>query len=296
MFLSARRTGSFPSMAKSPPISRMLRSTRCSIWSVPRHVPASGAGRALEWPRDCCLDAWRRQHRLGRCAVRLESLKADSCRRSTRNAARSTPPIRIRTARSALRKLELHLPQAISKRMALLGAYPITGPSALTVDFHSRNLGEFDTALRSLGYKRNGKTGTAALPVSLAGPGRFSWRLDRLARPARTLRAPCRPRNLPSKCPPQPAAPARRRIVRFDSVSAAGRFPHRRSPSSTGNSCAAIRGSVSLARSMPRPAISRSLTRTRCFMRASMPLTSRLPMCSRSLPPRLAPAFRFPAR
>ena len=54
-----------------------------------------------------------------------------------------------------------------------MGAYPLTSPSALTVDFHSRNLGEFDTVLRSLGVKRNGKTGTAALPVALAGQADF---------------------------------------------------------------------------------------------------------------------------
>ena len=86
-----------------------------------------------------------------------------------------------------LRKLELHLPESELEAHGLLGAYPMTSPSSLTVDFHSHNLAEFDTALRSLGFKRNGKTGTAALPVSLTGQADFLGNLDRLAGPA----APC---------------------------------------------------------------------------------------------------------
>jgi translocation and assembly module TamB len=120
-----------------------------------------------------------------------------------------------------LRKLELHLPQSDLEAHGLLGAYPITSPSALNVDFHSHQLGEFDAALRSLGYKRNGKTGTAALPVSLAGQAGFlgSW-TGSLVRPhlAGTLEATQLAFEMPaavgSSGPPQ--------FVRFDSVSAAG--------------------------------------------------------------------------
>jgi translocation and assembly module TamB len=72
-----------------------------------------------------------------------------------------------------LRKLELHLPGSQIEAHGRLGAYPLTSPSALAVDFHSRNLGEFDTLLRKLGLSRNGKTGTAALPVNLAGQADF---------------------------------------------------------------------------------------------------------------------------
>ncbi len=68
-----------------------------------------------------------------------------------------------------LRKLELHTPGSQLEAHGLLGAYPLTSPSSLSVDFHSRNLGEFDTVLRGLGLTRNGKAGTAALPVALAG-------------------------------------------------------------------------------------------------------------------------------
>lgn len=121
----------------------------------------------------------------------------------------------------ALRKLELHLPQSDLAAHGVLGAYPVASPSALTVDFHSRNLGEFDTALRSLGFKRNGKTGTAALPVALTGQADLhaSW-TGSLARPhlAGTLEATQLAVEFPaatgSSGPPQ--------MLRFDSVSAAG--------------------------------------------------------------------------
>jgi translocation and assembly module TamB len=68
-----------------------------------------------------------------------------------------------------LRKLVLHLPSSQLEAHGHLGAYPMTSPSALAVDFHSQDLGEFDTVLRDLGLARNGKTGTAALPVALTG-------------------------------------------------------------------------------------------------------------------------------
>ncbi|MGA3130488.1 MAG: translocation/assembly module TamB domain-containing protein [Terracidiphilus sp.] len=122
-----------------------------------------------------------------------------------------------------LRKLELHLPASDLEAHGALGAYPIASSSALTVDFHSHNLGEFDTALRSLGYQRNGKAGTAALPVSLAGQADFhgTW-TGSLARPhiAGTMQATQlaveMPSNTGSSSPPQ--------FLRFDSASAAGSY------------------------------------------------------------------------
>jgi translocation and assembly module TamB len=68
-----------------------------------------------------------------------------------------------------LRRLELHTPASELEVHGHLGAYPLTSPSALAVDFHSRNLDEFDAVLRDLGLNRNGKSGTAALPAALAG-------------------------------------------------------------------------------------------------------------------------------
>lgn len=72
-----------------------------------------------------------------------------------------------------LRRLNLQTIASQIQASGRLGAYPLTTPSGLTVDFHSRNLGEFDTILRDLGLNRYGKSGAAALPVTLAGQGDF---------------------------------------------------------------------------------------------------------------------------
>jgi translocation and assembly module TamB len=72
-----------------------------------------------------------------------------------------------------LRKLVLHLPSSQLEAHGHLGAYPMTSSSVLTVDFHSGNLGEFDTVLRDLGLARNGRYGTVALPIALYGQGDF---------------------------------------------------------------------------------------------------------------------------
>ncbi len=72
-----------------------------------------------------------------------------------------------------LRNLELHLPSSDVNAHGALGAYPVSSASALTVDIHSHNLSEFDAVLRSIGFIRNGKSGTSALPVSLSGQADF---------------------------------------------------------------------------------------------------------------------------
>ena len=76
-----------------------------------------------------------------------------------------------------LSRFELNTPESQLAARGRLGAYPLTSPSGMTVDFVSRNLGEFDTVLRDLGLNRNGKSGTAALPVALNGQGEIhgSW-------------------------------------------------------------------------------------------------------------------------
>jgi translocation and assembly module TamB len=68
-----------------------------------------------------------------------------------------------------LRKLELNTPSSQLEAHGHLGAYPMLSPSALAVDFHSQQLGEFDTLLRDMGLTRNGNAGTAALPIALTG-------------------------------------------------------------------------------------------------------------------------------
>jgi len=72
-----------------------------------------------------------------------------------------------------LRKLELHLPSSQIEAHGHLGAYPLASPSAVSVDFHSGNLGEFDTVLRDLGMTRNNRAGVAALPIALFGQADF---------------------------------------------------------------------------------------------------------------------------
>jgi translocation and assembly module TamB len=72
-----------------------------------------------------------------------------------------------------LRKLVVQLSTSQLEAHGHLGAYPMTSPSALTVDFHSGNMGEFDTLLRDLGLARNGRSGAAALPIAIYGQGEF---------------------------------------------------------------------------------------------------------------------------
>ena len=72
-----------------------------------------------------------------------------------------------------LRKLRLNLPSSQLETSGRLGAYPVTSPSVLKVDFHTSNLAESDTVLRDLGLARNGKSGAAALPVALYGQADF---------------------------------------------------------------------------------------------------------------------------
>jgi translocation and assembly module TamB len=72
-----------------------------------------------------------------------------------------------------LRKLEVHMPASQLEAHGDLGAYPLTSHTALLVDFHSHDLGEFDQVLRDLGLALNGKTGAGALPIVLGGQADF---------------------------------------------------------------------------------------------------------------------------
>ncbi len=122
-----------------------------------------------------------------------------------------------------LRKLELHLPATELEAHGALGAYPIARPSSLAINFHSSNLGEFDTALRSLGYKREGRSGSAALPVSLAGQADFhgTW-TGSLDRPhiAGTIQATQFAIEVPSTSSGRHSP----NTLRFDSLAATGSY------------------------------------------------------------------------
>ena len=123
-----------------------------------------------------------------------------------------------------LRRFEVHLPNSELEAHGNLGAYPLTSSSAIMVDFHSSNLGEFDAVLRSLGLTRNGKSGTAALPGSLTGQADFngSW-TGSLINPhiAGNLKATQFAIEMPSTLQGQDAQP---QSAHFDSVEANGSY------------------------------------------------------------------------
>ena len=119
-----------------------------------------------------------------------------------------------------LHNLQLNLPASQISARGRLGVYPMYSPTGVTVEFHSHNLGEFDTLLRDLGVTRGGKIGTAALPVSLAGEADFhgTW--------AGSLVDPHLSGTLAAKDVSLeiPASKGERRQVHFDSIDADGSY------------------------------------------------------------------------
>ncbi len=95
-----------------------------------------------------------------------------------------------------LRNFELTLPASHLAAHGRVGAYPLTSPTSLNVDFHTGNLSEFDTILRALGVARNGKSGVAALPVGINGQADFRGNLGGLARLAPLERRSCKRHRL----------------------------------------------------------------------------------------------------
>jgi translocation and assembly module TamB len=160
-----------------------------------------------------------------------------------------------------LRKLELNLPESQLQARGDLGAHPMTSPSVLSIDFHSRNLGEFDTVLRSLGLKRNGKTGTAALPVAFSGQADFygTW-AGSLANPhlSGNLKATELAFEMPSYAPAPGAQPDRPQYVHLDSIEAVGSYSSVRIEFShalllRGNMKIALSGALAAAPRDPSP-------------------------------------------
>ena len=123
-----------------------------------------------------------------------------------------------------LRRLELRLPNSQILAHGQLGAYPLTGPTALTVDARSTNLGDFDTALRDLGLRHNGKAGAAALPVSLSGQAEFhgTWAGTLISpRLAGELKAT----QIAIELPPNPRdASNAPQFVRWDTIEGSGTY------------------------------------------------------------------------
>jgi translocation and assembly module TamB len=131
-----------------------------------------------------------------------------------------------------LRNLELHTPASEVDAHGRLGAYPLTSPSGLELDFHSNNLGDFDAVLRDLGLNRNSKSGATALPVKLTGQGDFhgTW-TNSLVDPhiAGTAKATQLAIELPAPPATKPAQPTNgasttTQLVQFDLVEATGSY------------------------------------------------------------------------
>ena len=125
-----------------------------------------------------------------------------------------------------LRQLDLHLPGSSVAADGTLGVHPLAGPTSLAIDFHSSNLGEFDTVLRKLGLTRHGKNGTEALPILLGGQADFrgSW-TGSLIDPRITGSATATQLAVEVPSPAGAAkVPGPPQSVRFDSVQATGSY------------------------------------------------------------------------
>jgi translocation and assembly module TamB len=123
-----------------------------------------------------------------------------------------------------LSKLEVRTPASLVEAHGSLGAYPLTSPTSIAVDFHSHNLGEFDTVLRDLGVVSNGKSGVAALPIVLAGQGDFhgQW-AGALADPR--IAGTAKATKLSIQVPPATNnTTAKPQLVSWDSAEASGSY------------------------------------------------------------------------
>ncbi len=121
-----------------------------------------------------------------------------------------------------LRSLEVTTPASRLTAHGRLGAYPMTSPTGIELDFQSHNLGEFDALLRDLGFSRNQQTGAAALPISLGGEADFhgSW-TGSLVNPH--LSGSLQATNFSAQIPAS-ADGATTRSVHLDSLSANGSY------------------------------------------------------------------------
>lgn len=126
-----------------------------------------------------------------------------------------------------LRQLDLHLPASHFAASGRFSAYPLTGPTALSVDFHSANLAEFDTVFRDLGLTRDGKSGVAALPVNLQGQADFrgTW-AGSLASPH--LNGQLQATQVSFELPRTPAGSSTPHVFHWDSIEAEGTYDAQR--------------------------------------------------------------------
>ncbi len=123
----------------------------------------------------------------------------------------------------AVRNLDLRLPESDLAAHGQLGAYPLSSPTNLSVEVHTRNLAEFDTVLRALDLNRNGRSGASALPVSLGGEADFSgsW-TGSLVNPR--LAGNLKATNFQAEMPSTGNSDAQPRLIHFDSLEADGSY------------------------------------------------------------------------
>ena len=121
-----------------------------------------------------------------------------------------------------LRNLQVNLPASQVNAHGQLGVFPMTNPTGIAIEVHSHNLDDFDTLFRDLGLTRDGKSGTAALPVDLDGQADFkgSW-TGSLVDPH--LAGDLDATNLSIELPPAGAS-TQPRLVRWDSLDASGSY------------------------------------------------------------------------
>jgi translocation and assembly module TamB len=128
-----------------------------------------------------------------------------------------------RDGSAVLRSLEFHMPQSEFIARGQLGAYPLTSPSNLSIEFHSHNIGEWDTVLRDLDVNRNGRSGAAALPFSMGGQADFtgSW-TGSIVFPH--LAGHLKATDFQAEMPSAQSSSSQPRFIHFDSLEADGSY------------------------------------------------------------------------
>ena len=171
-----------------------------------------------------------------------------------------------------------------------LGAYPIRSSSILSLDFHSRNLADFDAVFRDLGLSRGGRQGVSALPIALSGTTDFHgmW-TGSLVDPH--IAGSGHATQIGIELPPNPGSlPGKPRIIAFDSIDAAGsysatRIDIARAQLLRGPATIAFDGSLMAATEASGPVYDSANSTLRLHLRASKTsLDNLLALAGRTLP------------
>ncbi len=189
-----------------------------------------------------------------------------------------------------LRSLDLSTAASRLQVHGHLGAYPIRSSSTLALDFHSRNLADFDTLLRDLGLSRHGLQGASALPIALSGAADFhgTW-TGSLIDPH--IAGGGRATQIGIELPPNPRDHSGKpQFVGFDSIDASGsysaaRIDIARAQLLRGPADFALNGSLIAATEASGPAYGSANSTLRLHLRASKAsLDDLLALTGRSIP------------